>query len=283
MKHHTTSMILAGTLLAAGQASAGDILFWQDNSLTYLNGTNFNELNYNKEEQKSQTTYTFEHASGWVWGDIFAFYDYVDANNIQYSGDFAQGTFHDSKHDHFYYMEISPRVSLSWLTGQDLSAGPLKDVKAAFTYEKGNGGPGTENYLGGLGFDWEVPGFAYFQTNIYRVKINDQVFFTNPGSTGYAEQLTVAAAYPFSLGSQDFLIDGYIDWRSPSKDAGTKTSVGSSIQAKWDAGKALFGEGRKLYVGTEVNMWHNKYGMIPVDGSDGFNQAAWQALVKYHF
>ena len=284
MKQFATPMILAGALLASSQASAGDILFWQDNSLSYLNGTDFNQLNFNEEEQKSQSTYTFEHASGWVWGDVFAFYDYVDANNIQYSGSFEQGTFHASENDDFYYMEISPRISLSWLTREDLSIGPLKDVKAAFTYEKGNGGPGTENYLAGIGLDWDVPGFAFFQTNIYRVKINDHVFFTDTSGPGYADQLTVAAAYPFSLGDQDFVIDGYADWRSPSDDAGTQTSLGSSIQAKWDAGKMLFGEGRKLYVGTELNYWHNKYGMIPVDGTNGgFDQAAWQALVKYHF
>jgi hypothetical protein len=31
-------------------------------------------------------------------------------------------------------------------------------------------------------------------------------------------------------------------------------------------------------------MWHNKYGIKPIDGStDGFDQTAVQALVKYHF
>ena len=101
---------------------------------------------------------------------------------------------------------------------------------------------------------------------------------------GPATQLTVSAAYPFSLGDQDFVVDGFVDWRSPSRDAGTQTSVGSSIQVKWDAGKALFGKERQLYVGTEINMWRAKYGVKPVDGSgDRFDQTAVQALVKYHF
>jgi nucleoside-specific outer membrane channel protein Tsx len=215
---------------------------------------------------------------------VFYFLDYIRAENVQSRGSFANGSFEQHDKNSFYYMEFSPRVSLSWLTGKDLSAGPLKDIKAAFTYEKGNGGPGPENYLYGLGFDWDVPGFAYLKTNLYRVKINNQVFFADQDSNGYATQLTVAGAYPFAIGEQDFVVDGYIDWRSPSDQAGTQTSVGSSIQVKWDAGKALFGKQRKLYVGTELNMWHNKYGIKPIDGStDGFDQTAVQALVKYHF
>lgn len=284
MKRSLPSLMLAGGLTLATPALAGELLHWQDNSLTYLYGENFQRLNFNEEEQRTQTTLTFEHASGWVWGDVFYFLDYVRADNLQSRGSFANGSFRQHEKNSFYYMEFSPRVSLSWLTGLDLSAGPLKDVKAAFTLEKGDGGPGTENYLYGIGLDWDVPGFAFLQTNLYRVKINNQVFFADQDSNGYATQLTIAGAYPFAIGDQDFVVDGFIDWRSPSDEAGTQTSVGSSIQIKWDTGKQLFGEARRLYVGTELNMWHNKYGVKPVDGStDGFHQTAVQALVKYHF
>ena len=284
MPHPLSRLFCAGALALSANAMAGDLLHWQDNSLSYLNGSNFNEMNFNGEEQRSQSTYTFEHASGWKWGDLFAFYDYVNADNTQYRGSFTNNTFNESEHNSFYYMEISPRISGSWMTGQSLAFGPVKDVLAAFTYEKGNGGPGTENYLYGVGLDWDAPGFAFLQTNLYRVKINEQVFFADTGAPAYAEQLTIAGAYPFAIGEQSFVIDGYADWRSPSKDAGTQSSLGSSIQVKWDAGKALFGSERQLYIGTELNMWHNKYGVKPIDGSDdGFDQTAIQALVKYHF
>ncbi|MFI8478969.1 outer membrane protein OmpK [Pseudomonas sp. NPDC078700] len=284
LKHLPHGLALSAGLLAGQNALADDMLLWQSNSLSYLNGSNFQRMNFNAEEQRSQSTFTFEHASGWVWGDVFYFLDYINADNTQSRGSFSNNTFEQKEHNTFYYMEFSPRVSLSWLTGQDLSAGPLKDVKAAFTYEKGEGGPGTENYLYGLGFDWNVPGFAFFQTNLYQVKINNQVFFADSNSNGYTTQLTVAGAYPFAIGDQSFLVDGYVDWRAPSDEAGTQTSVGSSIQIKWDAGKALFNQESKLYLGTELNMWHNKYGVKPVDGSgDGFDQTAVQALVKYYF
>lgn len=270
--------------LCASSSFAGEALRWQKNSVTLLHGDDFEQMNFNAEQQAAQTTVTLEHASGWVWGDIFAFYDHIQADNIQARGSRHNGTLHVSRHDRFYYMELSPRVSLSWLSNRALTAGPLKDVKAAFTYEKGNGGPGTENYLFGIGLDWQVPGFAFLQSNLYRVKINDHAFFAKHGRNGYAEQLTVTGAYPFSLGQQDFVIDGFVDWRSPSETAGTQTSLGSSLQFKWDAGKALYGEPRTLYLGSELNYWNNKYGVIPVDGSnDGFDQTVWQLLAKYHF
>lgn len=279
--HHSLVRVCLALCLGSASlvAAADDALLWQDNSLTLLHGSDFEALNFNAEEQRSQTTLTFEHASGWVWGDLFAFYDHVRADNLQYTDNFLG----KQKHS-FRYLEFSPRISLGWLSGRSLSVGPLRDLKAAFTYEEGNGGPGTQNYLFGLGLDWQVPGFRYLQTNLYRVKLNEHVFFRDRSGDGYAEQLTVAGAYPLQLGGQDFLIDGYVDWRSPSRQAGTQTSLGSSLQFKWDAGKSLFGEAGRLYAGTELNYWRNKYGLRPVDGTDaGFRQRAWQALLKYHF
>jgi nucleoside-specific outer membrane channel protein Tsx len=281
LKYASHCLVLPVALLGGQQAIAEDMLRWQNNSLSYLYGENFNRGQFNAEQQKTQTTFTLEHASGWAWGDMFGFADYVLADNKQSRrGDFGQ------EKENFYYLELSPRVSLSWLSGQQLSAGPLKDVYAAFTYEKGDGGAGTENYLYGIGTAWNVPGFAYLNANLYRVKVNNNVYFdrAHGNNNAHTYQLTVSGAYPFAIGEQDFVVDGFVDWRAGTSTSNTRTSVGSSIQVKWDAGKALFGEGRKLYAGTEVNMWHNRYGAKPIDGSGhGFDQAAFQALVKYHF
>ncbi|MBS7660824.1 nucleoside-binding outer membrane [Pseudomonas lalucatii] len=281
LKHLPRCIALSVALFGGQHALANDLMKWQNNSLSYLYGENFNRGQFNTEQDKTQTTFTAEHASGWVWGDIFGFADYVLADNKQS----RRGDFGNDK-EHFYYFELSPRVSLSWLTGQNLSSGPLKDVFAAFTYEKGDGGAGVENYLYGIGSAWNVPGFAYFNANLYRVKVNNNAYFdrAHGNNNAHTYQLTISGAYPLAIGNQDFVVDGFVDWRAGTSTANTRTSVGSSIQVKWDAGKAMFGEGRKLYVGTEVNMWRNRYGAKPIDGSGhGFDQAAVQALVKYHF
>jgi hypothetical protein len=97
------------------------------------------------------------------------------------------------------------------------------------------------------------------QTNLYRVNVNNYIFFDHDfqasgKGNGYTTQLTVAGAYLFAVGEQRFVIDGYVDWRALSNDAGIQTSVSASIHIKWDAGKALLSEERMLYIGTELNM-----------------------------
>lgn len=157
LKHLPHCLALSAGLFSGQQALAGDLLHWQDNSLSYLYGENFQRMNFNGEEQRTQTTFTFEHASGWAWSDIFYFLDYIRADNQQSRGSFDNVTFRQHDKNSFNYMEFSPRVSLSWLTGQKLAAGPIKDVFAAFTYEKGEGGPGPENYLYGVGLTGKRP------------------------------------------------------------------------------------------------------------------------------
>lgn len=118
LKHLPYCLALSAGLFSGQQALAGDLLYWQDNSLSYLYGENFQRMNFNGEEQRTQTTFTFEHASGWAWGDIFYFLDYIRADTVQTRGSFDNSSFRQHDKDSFYYMEFSPRVSLSWLTRQ---------------------------------------------------------------------------------------------------------------------------------------------------------------------
>jgi nucleoside-specific outer membrane channel protein Tsx len=86
--------MLAGSMLAGGQAMAGDLLQWQTNSLTYLYGKDF------QVNPRIQQTVTFEHADGWKYGDNFFFIDKI---------------FYNGKEDAFagkntHYGELSPRL-----------------------------------------------------------------------------------------------------------------------------------------------------------------------------
>lgn len=69
MKRTISNLMLAGSLLAGGQAMAGDWVQWQDNSLTYLYGKDYTV------NPPNQQTVTFEHADGWKYGDNFLFID----------------------------------------------------------------------------------------------------------------------------------------------------------------------------------------------------------------
>ena len=145
MKPMFKGLMLAGSLLAGGQAVAGDLLQWQNNSLTYLWGKSFTV------NPQIQQTVTFEHADAWKYGDNFFFLDRIFYNGKE-DGNVGPNT---------YYGEFSPRLSFGKILDKDLSFGPIKDVLLAFTYEFGEGD--NESYLFGPGFDLNVPGFDYFQ------------------------------------------------------------------------------------------------------------------------
>ncbi|WP_285416575.1 outer membrane protein OmpK [Pseudomonas sp. efr-133-TYG-5] len=261
MKRMCTSLMLAGSMLAGGQAMADGLLQWQNNSLTYLYGKDF------KVNPAIQQTVTFEHADGWKYGDNFLFVD-----KIFYNGKPDGGVGNNT-----YYGEFSPRLSLGKILDQKIEFGPVKDVLLAMTYEFGEGD--VESYLIGPGFDLAIPGFDYFQLNFYQrhtegARAGDNVW-----------QITPVWSYTIPVGNSNVLIDGFMDW-VVDNDVNSKGEYHANLhfnpQIKYDLGKALsFGE-KQLYVGVEYDYWKDKYG---IDDTRAFttNQNVTSFLVKFHF
>jgi nucleoside-specific outer membrane channel protein Tsx len=261
MKRTCTSLMLAGSLLAGGQAMAGDLLQWQNNSLTYLYGKDF------KVNPHIQQTVTFEHADAWKYGDNFLFIDKIFYNGDK---DFNNGP-------NTYYGEFQPRISLGKVLDQKIEFGPIKDVLLAMTYEFGEGD--SESYLIGPGFDLAIPGFDYFQLNFYQRHPDGD----RPGNNVW--QITPVWSYTIPVGDSNILIDGYMDW-VVDNDKNARGEYHANLhfnpQVKYDLGKALnFGE-KQLYVGVEYDYWKNKYG---IDDTRAFttNQNVTSFLVKFHF
>ncbi|MCM8743824.1 outer membrane protein OmpK [Pseudomonas koreensis] len=261
MKRMCTSLMLAGSMLAGGEAMADGLLQWQNNSLTYLYGKDF------KVNPAIQQTVTFEHADAWKYGDNFLFVD-----KIFYNGKPDGGVGNNT-----YYGEFQPRISLGKVLDQKLEFGPIKDVLLAMTYEFGEGD--VESYLIGPGFDLAIPGFDYFQLNFYQRHTEG----SRPGDNVW--QITPVWSYTIPVGSSNVLIDGYMDW-VVDNDVNSKGEYHANLhfnpQVKYDLGKALhFGE-KQLYVGVEYDYWKDKYG---IDDTSGFttNQNVTSFLVKFHF
>ncbi len=261
MKRTCTSLMLAGSMLAGGQAMAGDLLQWQNNSLTYLYGKDF------QVNPRIQQTVTFEHADAWKYGDNFFFIDKI---------------FYNGKEDHFagentHYGEFQPRLSFGKIFDQKLEFGPIKDVLLAMTYEFGE--DDTESYLVGPGFDLAIPGFDYFQLNFY----NRHTEGGRPGDDVW--QITPVWSYTIPVGGSDVLIDGFMDW-VVDNDVNSKGEYHANLhfnpQVKYDLGKALNLGAKQLYVGVEYDYWKNKYG---IEDSQGFktDQSVTSFLVKVHF
>lgn len=262
MSRFALGLSLAATL-ASGQALAADLLQWQDNSLTYLNGIDF------KVDPPKQQTVTFEHASGWSFGDLFIFVD-----GIKYNTEATNG----AGDGHTFYGEISPRLSLGKISGADLSFGPVKDVLLAATYEFGE--DDVESYLLGPAVDLNIPGFDYFQLNTYLRTTDGR----RDGDNVW--QITPVWSYTIPVGDSDLVIDGFMDWVVDNDDS-YHANLHFNPQIKYDLAKAM-GWGKRFYVGVEYDYWSDKYGIddngfVGSEILGGTDQSAISLLAKAHF
>ena len=233
---------------------AGEVLQWQDNSLSLLYGNHF------KLDPESQTTMTYEHVSGWSAGDLFFFVD-----GIYFNGD---KDFKD--HNATYYGELAPRLSAGKILDKDLSVWFIQDFLLSGCFEFGENS--TENILAGGAVDLKIPGFDFFQLNLYRR-------FDDWSSDVNAYQLTPVWKVSVPVGKSTFVCDGFIDYVFGD---GTD-HVHICPQLKFDIG-VLFGmEEQKLFAGVEYDYWKNKYGVRDGDFGLKSDQNTFSGLIKYHF
>ena len=241
-----TQIVASCAIASTAAFTQASPIVWQDFSLTGLYGENY-ELG-----TEDRTTLTAEYAAKLKYSDVFFFVDQ------QWDGNDKDNT----------YFEFAPRLSLGEVTGEDLSFGPVKDVLVATTWEHNAGhGENVEfnNFLYGVGFALNIPYTQYANVNFYRADNNN---------TDDDYQMTITYAVPFKLGSEDFLVDAFLDWSTAEKDHASELNWTS--QYKWNVGKHISPE-TKLYVGVEHSVWNNKFGVKGADQNDV------SALVKYHF
>ena len=241
-----TQIVASCAIASTAAFTQASPIVWQDFSLTGLYGENY-ELG-----TEDRTTLTAEYAAKLKYSDVFFFVDQ------QWDSNDKDNT----------YFEFAPRLSLGEVTGEDLSFGPVKDVLVATTWEHNAGhGENVEfnNFLYGVGFALNIPYTQYANVNFYRADNNN---------TDDDYQMTITYAVPFKLGSEDFLVDAFLDWSTAEKDHASELNWTS--QYKWNVGKHISPE-TKLYVGVEHSVWNNKFGVKGADQNDV------SALVKYHF
>lgn len=237
-----TSLLLSTAVFAQAKP------IWQDFSLTGLYGENYEVVD------EKQTTLTVEYAAKVKYADVFFFMDRMRGSDDHKST----------------YFELSPRLSLGEVSGQKLAFGPIKDVLISTTWESNNDDFSSfDNFLYGVGFDLAIPYFQYANVNFYRA---------NNENTADDYQMTIAYAVPFKVSSEDFLVDGFLDWSSAAHDGKERheSELNWTTQYKWNVGKHISPETR-LYLGVEHSVWNNKFGMKNRDENNV------SALVKYHF
>ena len=191
-------------------------------------------------------TMTLEHVSGHSWGGVFLFVDRIRTKADPYTET---------------YGELSPSFFL-----KKFEHSVVKSVNAEFTYEFGaSAGMNQDNYLAGIGLDFNVPGMDFFKATVYHAWDKSDAF-----GRGEDEQLTLS--YGWHNGQVS--IDGFLDF-TPSKGSTHKSSeLNFTPQLTYDFGPML-GLKNKVKVGVEYAYWKNKFG-----ANDTQNNLS--LLVKWH-
>lgn len=190
--------------------------------------------------------YTFQHADGWKYGDNFLFIDYSDLEET--GSDF--------------YGELYSNFSLGKITGKRIGFWRVQDVGilAGFNYGRDTK---IRKYLPGFRLSWELPGFAFLNTDITAF-IDDNGGLPNgipKEDDSYMVDINWAA--PFTIGRHRFSIEGHVEYIGSRDDEnGNKVSwhVLGQPQFRWDLGHTWFNEPDKLFVGIEWQFWLNKNG-----------------------
>ncbi|WP_210186212.1 hypothetical protein [Hyphomicrobium sp. CS1GBMeth3] len=197
---------------------------------------------------------TLQHASGYSFGDVFFFVDFIDDDTT------------DGFNDKDAYGEFYAYFSSAKILGATYG-GPIKDVGVVLGLNYGADADYL-SYLPGAYIDWKAPGFAFLRTQVTAV-IDDSGPYVTQGD-GW--QFDISWGLPFQIGGQYFSFEGHAEY------TGTQDEdwILAQPQLRWDAGYAFTGKKDVFFLGTEYQYWRNKLG-TDVD------ESAFQALAVWRF
>lgn len=223
---------------------------WQVNELHYQRGT-LAAPTFAGGARSDTQILTLQHASGWGFGDLFFFADWLDDRN------------NDSFNNHDLYSEFYLNFSLGKLTGQEFDIGPINDLGllVGFNYSRDSR---VRKWLPGFRLSWDLPGFTFFNTDL-TLYLDDSAGISGGGAPAEDDSymLDINWAYPFTLGKQRFSIEGhgeYIGERHNEYGQTVHDWVLLQPQLRYDLGHGLGQHPDRFFVGVEWQYWHHKLG-----------------------
>ncbi|MCC7412150.1 MAG: DUF5020 domain-containing protein [Gammaproteobacteria bacterium] len=238
-----TALLLAASLLAAPAAA----LDWASNSLRILHGYGF-ELG-----SGARTNWSWQHLSGWRYGDSFGFLDIIDRADIGAE----------------YYGEFYTWVSLTKVADRPLAFGPVRDLSAGIGINAG-GRPfkgDYKAYLAGARAVIDLPLLRHFHVETWAHQAD--------GVDSIGFQITPVWLAPFELGRTRFIFRGFVDFRSNGATGGAPETF-SQPEFLLDVGH-WWGHDDKLLLGMRWQYSHNKFGIKDVD------EDAQQVMLSWEF
>ncbi len=261
----SVSFLRSGTIILFGflSASGGEAVEWTINEAHFKYGELKIPTFAGGGSQKTRTL-TWQHASGWRYGDNYFFIDFIDAD----------------KTGSDIFAEFYSNLSIEKMTGQEITAGAITDFGIVLGLTVGREAK-LVKYLPGLRLAWDVPGNGFLNTD-FMLYIDDNRGVAAGGAPreDNSYKIDVNWAYPFEIGGHGFSIEGhfwYTDGSQNELGQEVSWSVLAQPEFRYDLGKDLFGRPDRLYIGFEWALWINKLGDPETD------QNTFQLLVVGRF
>ena len=202
-----------------------------------------------------QHVFTLQHASAWSHGSNFFFVDLSCCDDPVSNRD--------------AYLEWYSYLSLGALSGRDLSFGPVRNISLTGGINWGAQAR-LARFTPGIQLALDLPGFAF--ANLDFVYLVDVGAGLKGGGTPKADPIfgvDFSWAYPFRIGEGSFSIEGHGEWQSATdNEVGPQPyQVLLQPQIRYDFGKAMWGADNRLLIGTELQVWINKFA---VEGANEF-------------
>lgn len=228
--------------------SAAPAFEWSNTEIQYLHGNQFQEP-FNPSDVGKHII-TLQHADGHAYGRNYFFIDTLQSNSK------------DSNATEVY-AEGYASLSLSKISQKDISKGIVRDIN--FTAGINYGYKSYPDYnvnprvlLSGISLDFNLPGFAFLNVDVLAFIDRGEFADHTNDCNASTYQITPAWKLPFSIGSAKFSFEGFTDFIGAHGRCASQ--ILSQPQLRWDVGNH-FGHPEKLFVGSEYQFWHNKYGI----------------------
>lgn len=169
-----------------------------------------------------------------------------------------------------YYYKFVPRLSVSKMTGYDLSYGAFKDLLFAQWIAKTK----NENYdyFSGVSLDWQVPWFSWLRTLFY--------FENNAKGNWNDQRIHIDYGIPFNNQLGNFRIVGTLDYTLGLHD--NPEMLEFKPELHYDLGKELGYQSGHLWTGIVLNITKNKY-KIKDTPYYRTNQFSYGVFIRYSF
>ena len=208
--------------------------FFISNEIQFLFGEDF-KTGSNFPDETAFATMTFDHFSSWKKGDNYLLVDVSRELDGR------------EKDETNVYGEYYSRLSLSKISGKNLSSGLLADVLIGVGI---NAGKGVRVATYGPSLNLNMPGFDFFQLDFYAY--DDLI-----GDLETTYQITPIWQTTFDIGRQKFLFKGFVDFIGARN--GGKRQIITQPQFRWVKGN--------FFAGVEWWYWKNKFGVEGLDES----------------